>query len=48
MVKKKKDEQDGESSVDAQVNETQHSGAVNPHDPDFVNDGTSGALNPHE
>lgn len=27
--------------------ESQHSGAVNPHDPDFVNDGSSGAANPH-
>lgn len=48
MAKKKKDGQDGETPVDAQVSETQHSGAVNPNDSDFVNDGTSGAVNPHE
>lgn len=49
MAKKKKDE-DQDVSVDIpQVDgDAQHSLATNPHDPDFVNDGTSGAANPHE
>lgn len=48
MAKKKKDKDQNASADAPQVDgDSQHSLAVNPHDPDFENDGTSGAKNPH-